>query len=180
VIAAVAQVADTDSLNISKFQHNGAPAGHQILAGGDMLGAGIAGNAIIQGRKAAEAIHQHLYDVSPPPDYADQVVQSDDLVLGYYPDAPRTTLPETAPGARLGSLSTETHATLDEDAFFEEAARCMSCGACFGCSNCFMYCNADCYSLADAAQPGSYFLLDLSACEGCTKCIELCPSATIQ
>ncbi len=34
--------------------------GEDILAGGDALGPGIAGEAIVQGRRAAEALHARL------------------------------------------------------------------------------------------------------------------------
>jgi formate dehydrogenase major subunit len=180
IVAAVAQVADADRLDIRSLEQNGLPSGHQILSGGDMIRAGIAGDAIIQGRKAAEAIHKDLYGVTTPEDLPGAVVQSDDLMLGFFPNVERANLPGSTPADRTQSLRLETHTTLNLEAFFREASRCMSCGACFGCSNCFMYCNADCYSLSETVTPGSYFMLDLSACEGCTKCIELCPSATIQ
>lgn len=180
VVAAVAQVPEWDDLRTDDAEGRQDRPGDGILLGGDVLGLGIAGEAIVQGRIAAEAIHSRLYGIEAPPDGSENVVQSDQLWLGYYPDVPRVNLPEVPVESRITSLKTELHATLDEDAFFMEASRCMSCGACFGCTNCFMFCNASCYRPMERPIPGSYFGLDLTLCEGCTKCVELCPSATIQ
>ena len=57
----------------------------------------------------------------------------------------------------------------------KEAARCMSCGLCFDCQQCVMYCNANGFARDPEPAPGHYFTLDLDACEGCSKCIEVCP-----
>ena len=51
----------------------------------------------------------------------------------------------------------------------------MSCGLCFDCRQCFMYCNASGFTRIERAGPGRYYTLALEACEGCGKCIELCP-----
>ena len=62
----------------------------------------------------------------------------------------------------------------------EEAARCMSCGLCFDCEQCFMYCNAGGFTRIEKASPGHYYALALDACEGCGKCIELCPCGYLE
>jgi Pyruvate/2-oxoacid:ferredoxin oxidoreductase delta subunit len=51
----------------------------------------------------------------------------------------------------------------------------MSCGLCFGCQQCFMYCNALGFTRFEEVTPGHYYAFALEACEGCGKCIELCP-----
>jgi ferredoxin len=38
-----------------------------------------------------------------------------------------------------------------------------------------MYCTAGAFSRLDPVAPGSYFALNLDSCDGCGKCIELCP-----
>jgi Fe-S-cluster-containing hydrogenase component 2 len=38
-----------------------------------------------------------------------------------------------------------------------------------------MYCTAGAFSRLDPVAPGSYFALRLDRCDGCGKCIELCP-----
>ena len=56
----------------------------------------------------------------------------------------------------------------------------MSCGLCFDCRQCFMYCNANGFTRLVEAEPGHYYALALEACEGCGKCIELCPSGYLE
>jgi len=62
----------------------------------------------------------------------------------------------------------------------KEAARCMSCGLCFDCQQCLMYCNAGGFTPVAEPAPGNYFTLELDACEGCGKCIEVCPSGYLE
>lgn len=46
---------------------------------------------------------------------------------------------------------------------------------CFFCEQCFMYCNGAAFTRVEKTNPGNYFVMALDACEGCGKCIELCP-----
>jgi len=64
---------------------------------------------------------------------------------------------------------------MDEAAFLQEVQRCMSCGSCLGCQLCWMYCNAGGFTPLENPAPGEYFSFDPSVCEGCGKCVELCP-----
>jgi len=43
-----------------------------------------------------------------------------------------------------------------------------------------MYCNAIGFSPVKDAAPGRYYTLALDACEGCGKCIELCPCGYLE
>ena len=43
-----------------------------------------------------------------------------------------------------------------------------------------MYCNRDGFSQIDQTSPGHYFAMSLDACEGCGKCIEICPCGYLE
>jgi Pyruvate/2-oxoacid:ferredoxin oxidoreductase delta subunit len=134
----------------------------------------------VQGRRAAEEIHERLYGVTSRTDTTESIVHHDQLSLSQYADVPRTSPPTVPPQDRIASLISQMHETLTEDAFFQEASRCLSCGACFGCQTCKMYCNPGGFMFVESPKPGMYFELNLALCEGCTKCIELCPCGAIQ
>lgn len=70
----------------------------------------------------------------------------------------------------------EIDQTISRDEVRHEAARCLSCGLCFGCQQCWMYCNAGGFFHLAEVEPGAYFALITDQCEGCGKCIEVCPS----
>jgi Fe-S-cluster-containing hydrogenase component 2 len=38
-----------------------------------------------------------------------------------------------------------------------------------------MYCNPGGFTRVAQTSPGRYYVLALEACEGCGKCVELCP-----
>jgi MinD superfamily P-loop ATPase len=76
---------------------------------------------------------------------------------------------------RLHHPDAEITRTIAESEFLEEVKRCMSCGSCLGCQLCWMYCNAGSFTPVDNPGPGGYFNFDPTVCEGCGKCIELCP-----
>jgi len=147
-----------------------------LLAGGDVLGLGVASLAIGQGRVAAETAHAQLRGVVSEP-AADPSPIALDLAHRDRYDAAETATPPRRPVAeRLAQADAEIVGRIDQQAFLAEVARCFSCGLCFGCQNCQMYCNAECYTEVLEPQPGAYFALALDRCEGCGKCIEVCPS----
>ena len=74
----------------------------------------------------------------------------------------------------------EVVATITSEEAFAEASRCMSCGLCFDCEQCFMYCNGAGFTHVTESRPGNYFVLALDACEGCGKCIEVCPCGYLE
>ena len=53
-------------------------------------------------------------------------------------------------------------------------------GLCMDCQLCFMYCNAGGFTRIEKAGPGHYYALAFDACEGCGKCIELCPCGYLE
>jgi NADPH-dependent glutamate synthase beta subunit-like oxidoreductase len=145
------------------------------FAGGDVLGLGIAAAAIAQGRRAAESAHARLAGISLSEVETNGTVSAQELKMDFYPDVPRAEVKRADPQLRLADPLAETEYTLTEDQFFAEAERCMSCGSCFGCHHCWTYCNVSGFTPAEQPEHGHFFELSLSACEGCAKCIELCP-----
>lgn len=146
-----------------------------VWAGGDALGLGIAGLAIAQGRQAAEALDAKLRkDIRPRPALPPRV-SGEAIDYDYYPPMRSAQKPRRPVEVRLREPDLEIQETISESAFLEEVARCFSCGACMGCEQCYMYCNAGGFTRVGQVEPGSYFALSLDKCEGCGKCIELCP-----
>jgi len=177
VIVAVAQQADWEGLDALAPGAGGIPGqiGAMPLLGGDVLEARIAGAAIADGRHAAEALHARLQKSAPPTAPGSSTIGANAIRRSYYADAARAVAPEIAVAERLASPESEVRGTISEAQFLEEVGRCFSCGRCFGCGQCFMYCNASGFSRLEAPAPGAYFALRNDACEGCRKCIELCP-----
>jgi ferredoxin len=95
--------------------------------------------------------------------------------LDYYSGKPRVITRAMALEQRFADPTAEIAHGLDDGQFLEESGRCLSCGLCMGCGNCWMYCNARSYEPTNCPQPGAYFEFDPNDCEGCAKCIELCP-----
>jgi ferredoxin len=182
VIGAVSRHADWNGFDEANLHD---PSGHAqgarhpdagVWVGGDALGPDIAGVAIAEGRQAAEAVHADLRGLSPPPRPAPEPVECPSAIkVDHYPMQPRASVPSLAVSARLANPAAEVEWTFDTNAFLDEVLRCFSCGQCFGCELCYMYCTAGAFSRLDPVAPGSYFALRLDRCDGCGKCIELCP-----
>ena len=93
----------------------------------------------------------------------------------YYEGSTRGEKPRLPSADWLAETDVEIDQTLTNEQALAEAARCMSCGLCFDCHQCIMYCNARGFTPLSQQSPGNYFALALEMCEGCGKCIELCP-----
>jgi NADPH-dependent glutamate synthase beta subunit-like oxidoreductase/Pyruvate/2-oxoacid:ferredoxin oxidoreductase delta subunit len=182
VITAVSQEPDWDELteiNPGTVWIQPAEYGkinHNLWAGGDALGLGIAGMAIAQGRQAAEAVHAQLRGLEQPhatrkPAVPEKAVKSD-----YHPGQQPAIPHQKSVKERLADPDTEVRETISRTEFLEEVTRCFSCGLCYGCDNCFMYCNAGGFTRLEQVCPGAYFALSREFCVGCGKCIDLCPS----
>jgi formate dehydrogenase major subunit len=153
----------------------------RLFAGGDDLGPGIASRAVGQGRHAAEVAHADLRGLARPPLQPDiPQVSSDSVRADYYADSRRSQNSRLPEDEWLACPDAEIDQTLSYQQASEEAARCMSCGLCFDCQQCFMYCNAGGFTRIDETRPGRYFAIALEACEGCGKCIELCPCGYLE
>jgi NADPH-dependent glutamate synthase beta subunit-like oxidoreductase len=153
----------------------------RIWAGGDDRGLGIAGNAIAQGRFAAESAHAELRGTAAPHKRAHaKAVQRECVQHDYYKDCSRGERPRLPEDQRLTNPDAEIDQTISPEQAYREATRCMSCGLCFDCQQCFMYCNAAGFTRLADTRPGNYFVLALEACEGCGKCVELCPCGYLE
>jgi NADPH-dependent glutamate synthase beta subunit-like oxidoreductase/Pyruvate/2-oxoacid:ferredoxin oxidoreductase delta subunit len=183
VIAAVSQ--EPDLVGLEAFAGNGGwlltnesgSVEEGVWAGGDALGLGIAGVAIAQGRRAAEALHARLSGTPEVRDGMDggSEIGPERINLDYHEERPSAKPHRLAPSERLSDPSAEVSGVITERQFLEEADRCFSCGSCFGCQQCSMYCTSGCYIKLEEAESGVYFALSLDQCEECGKCIEVCP-----
>jgi formate dehydrogenase major subunit len=156
--------------------------GEDILAGGDALGLGIAGNAIVQGRRAAETLHARLRG-SQEQGRADR--QRTEILAEHVRFASKEAsaavhAPVLPADERVRLGMSEVAGTVDEAQFLAEVQRCYSCGSCFGCEQCFMYCTSGCFTRLEEPRPGMYFSLNLDACKECGKCIEVCPCGFLE
>jgi NADPH-dependent glutamate synthase beta subunit-like oxidoreductase/Pyruvate/2-oxoacid:ferredoxin oxidoreductase delta subunit len=150
-------------------------ADERLWAGGDVLGLGIASHAIAQGRQAAEAMHAQLRGLANLEKPRGLAITADQIRLDYYAEHAPVKPPARPPEEWLNEPDREICQTIEEDPFLQEITRCFSCGLCFGCQRCWMYCNPSSYTRLQETGPGAYFSLDLDSCEGCGKCIEICP-----
>jgi NADPH-dependent glutamate synthase beta subunit-like oxidoreductase len=152
-----------------------------LWAGGDDRGPSIASRAIAQGRLAAEAAHAQLRGLAPPGSQQARPAIDPASVKAQYYDARQRSGAHRRPQAQwLAESELEIDQTLTSEEACAEAERCMSCGLCFGCQQCFMYCNASGFTRIVEPEPGRYFAMALEACEGCGKCIELCPCGYLE
>jgi len=153
----------------------------QVFAGGDALGLGIAGNAIVQGRRAAEALHARLRDLPEPGPEPDCATAGPDRIrFAHHPASHAAQPGHLAAELRLARAHDEVTRTISEDQFLGEVERCYSCGSCFGCEQCAMYCTSGCFTRLAEPAPGMYFSLSLDACKECGKCVEVCPCGFLE
>ena len=188
VIAAIAQVPVLDGLE--SLDHEGdwlvpntdGSIGNGILVGGDAIHAGIAGEAIVQGRRAAEALHARLrgleagkVEVTDFPQ-----IHPDKVRFASKVESEAVHTPMRPAGDRITAGMAEVSGTITENQFLAEVERCFSCGTCSGCEQCYMYCTSGCFTRLEEPRPGVYFTLNLDQCKECGKCIEVCPGGFLQ
>jgi len=156
--------------------------GQDIQAGGDALGLGIAGNAIVQGRRAAEVLHERLSPLSNKPvkGVARLEIHGDQVRFATTDTSSAVRARALSPGERVKLGMAEIKSTISAEEFVSEIQRCFSCGSCFGCEQCFMYCTSGCFTKLEEPGPGMYFSLNLDACQECGKCIEICPCGFLE
>lgn len=188
VIAAVSQVPVLDGLH--SLDHDGNwlvpnPNGVDdtgILVGGDAVNPGIAGNAIVQGRHAAEALHARLRGIEAEsfkdPQFSD--IHAEDIRFASKVVSKAALAPKLPGRERVVAGMAEVTGTITEEEFLAEVERCFSCGSCSGCQQCFMYCTSGCFIKLEEPQPGMYFSLNLDQCHECGKCIEVCPGGYLE
>jgi len=188
VVAAVSQEPDVVGFEALAGEHgrlvarDGGAVDAGVMAGGDVLGQGIAAQAIVAGRYAAEALHARLRSLPEPPKVAAMrpEVGPESVLADFHPPKPAAHRPRLSPAERLRSQTAEVTAGLSEEEFLAETARCFSCGSCFGCQQCAMYCTSGCFTKLDSVEPGMYYSLSLDQCEECGKCVAVCPCGFLE
>jgi len=181
VISAVSQSpvwAGLESLPLEEgwlITGDGGAVDGQVWAGGDVLSLGIAGEAIVHGRYAAEAVHRRLRGIPPDPPRPRAVVGSDRIVFAFHPERKPVRPAHLGPAERLANPDAEVSLGITREQVLEEARRCFSCGDCFGCQQCWMFCTSRCFTRVEEPDRGVYFTVSLDACEECGKCVEVCP-----
>lgn len=170
VVIAVSQEPDWQGLEQAVPEGPGpeaAPPG--VSSGGDVLHQGIASAAIAEGKQAA------LRACDIEPSESSEEHESPKVKTERYVHIDRVADHEASAELRLRNPALEVAETISEREFLAEAERCLSCGSCLGCFQCWMYCNAGSFTPVENPTPGNYFSFDPDICEGCGKCIELCP-----
>jgi formate dehydrogenase major subunit len=187
VIVAVAQAPDWASMGAlpgsREWLHTreDGKLDEDIWAGGDDRGPSIASKAIAQGRLAAESAHAELRGRgSPRLSNVMNAIRSGAVKTDFYREQPRAEGHRRSQAEWLSDPESEIDQTISYEQAGQEAARCMSCGLCFDCQQCFMYCNGAGFTRIEETSPGSYFALALDACEGCGKCIDVCPCGYLE
>jgi len=187
IIVAISQQPDWHGFSFADDRHqwllteDDGKLADDLWAGGDDTGPGIASRAIAQGRLAAEAAHAQLRGEPRPASGSFQrKVDTGTVKNDYYNDQVRTDRPRQPQEEWLRQPNLEIDRTISSEQAHKEAERCFSCGLCFDCHQCVMYCNATGFSPVADSAPGRYYTLDLAACEGCGKCIELCPCGYLE
>lgn len=183
VIVAVSQQADWENLGeLCRGDNQIGDGGAQridsaLWSGGDVLGLGIASRAIAHGRQAAEQAHAGLCGLDPTllrPNLEDPIT-AESLRSDCYERKEPTEVARGPGGGDSTLPAAQLSWSMNEEQFLLEISRCFSCGLCFGCERCWMYCNPTNFERLSEVQPGAYYALSLDRCEGCGKCIEVCP-----
>jgi NADPH-dependent glutamate synthase beta subunit-like oxidoreductase len=151
-----------------------------VWSGGDTLTLGLATISIGQGRKAAESIHATLRGIEPKGKDPRPPIGPDKLRMDWYEEKAPAVRQVLAPEERLSRPMDEMDLGITQEQALEETTRCFSCGMCFGCENCWMYCQSNCFKKVKDLQPGHYYSIDLSTCDGCKKCAEECPCGYLE
>jgi len=188
VIAAISQVPVLDGLE--SLDHDGNwlvpdPAGaveKGVQVGGDVIHPGIAGDAIVQGRHAAEALHSRLRGIAPdaPGETGLPEIHADRIRFASKVESEAVHTAKLPGNERVAIGMAEVAKTITEEEFLAEVERCFSCGSCSGCEQCYMYCTSGCFTKLEEPRPGMYFSLNLDQCKECGKCIEVCPGGFLE
>ncbi len=188
VITAVSQIPALEGLESAEHKgdwllgHPEDSGSDVLLAGGDATGTGIAGDAIMQGRLAAEQLNRRLSgtDLEGDKDTGLQAIDSEQLLLASKDMCAAAQPAKLSGEARLAADKGEITGTITESQFLAEVDRCFSCGLCSGCEQCYMYCTSGCFTRLESPGPGRYFSLNLDSCKECGKCIEVCPGGFLE
>jgi NADPH-dependent glutamate synthase beta subunit-like oxidoreductase/Pyruvate/2-oxoacid:ferredoxin oxidoreductase delta subunit len=151
----------------------------EMYSGGDNVNLGLVIDAIFNGRRAAEAIHEKFSQAPMPPVVSDKsLIKFDKMMLSYYEGSNPVEIKELPVAERLQKMDAEIVATLTQDDAIHEAKRCMSCGMCFECGSCWSYCQDN--AVIKPLVKGEPYRFKLEFCNGCKKCAENCPCGYIE
>lgn len=149
-----------------------------FFAGGDAVDLALATTAIGHGRLAAQAIDFKLRGLEMPKPPQEPIIDSKKIRLDFYAKMDRQEQESLPVEERLADMLAEVNKGLTREQAFEEAKRCMSCGYCFGCEECWIMCQE--HAVIKPKEKGQAFTFDLSKCNGCDKCAEVCPCGYIE
>lgn len=187
VIAAISQEPEFDGFDALiegrdwfKIDEQGKLLKHDgnIFAGGDAVDLALATTAIGHGRLAAQAIDFKLRDLEMPKPPETAVIESKKMRLDFYDKVERIEQDTMPIEERLTDMIAEANKGISREQAFEEAKRCMSCGYCFGCEECWIMCQEQ--AVIKPKEKDQAFTFDLSKCNGCDKCAEICPCGFIE
>ncbi len=138
VIVAVSQTVDLEGLDNLMNRRGwidaddwGGTGYKTTFAGGDVLGLGLVTEAVHQGTKAAEAIHDSLRRTDLPTEVEPPVVTTDQIDLEKIEPTPRHEGSKLSVKERQEQIWTEIKSTLSADEAVAEAERCVKCGTTF-------------------------------------------------
>jgi ferredoxin len=138
LIVAVSQQPDWDGLEDlrtplvwTQMDDKGYTERNGLYAGGDVEGIGIVAEALIQGRRAAEAMHAKFRSLEPPIEAEPEVIRSDRINLHVLETTERHEGPRRAASERLDDPWNEVEGTLSPEEVIAEARRCINCGESF-------------------------------------------------
>ncbi|MBI5816606.1 MAG: FAD-dependent oxidoreductase [Nitrospinae bacterium] len=173
----LAQVADQWGWVKIKGDYSTAVDG--VFAGGDAQGLGISTRSVGDGRKAALSIDSYLKAEKWAPNPKGRPVKPENLILNYYPAAPRNEEKGVSIEER-GHGFGEIYQTITRDQAVAEANRCMSCGLCFVCDQCRVFCPREAIHRDKKRPQGQVMFTDYTKCNGCHVCFESCPCGYIE
>jgi NADPH-dependent glutamate synthase beta subunit-like oxidoreductase/bacterioferritin-associated ferredoxin len=155
----------------------------KVYSGGDVVtGPAFVSKAIGMGKRAAQAIDEHLRKVPAQPSRPIKVILLKDMNPDYFDPAKRTEVPHK-PWSEARKDFSEVKGGLDAERAVYEASRCFHCAVppvydekrCLGCSNCEQRCPHQAISMARRDDP---FVVgvDLKTVD-MAKVLEICKKA---
>lgn len=145
-----------------------------LWIGGDVVIPDLAVQAVADGRWAARSM-ETWWEAGERPERV-PAPEGTPGRIERYERVTAAVIPELDAEDALAEPAAEVVGTLSEEDFVSEARRCLSCGLCSGCMRCWMYCAAGGFHRVEDPEPGHYYTLDVSVCEECGKCVDVCPT----
>ena len=133
----------------------------RVFSGGDVVtGPAFVSRAIGMGKRAAQAIHQHLKNASPQSTRNIKIILLEDMNVDYFDPQKRTSTPHLDASQARKTFS-EVKGGLDAERALYEASRCLHCAVppvydekrCLGCSNCEQRCPHKAITMARRDDP---------------------------